>query len=97
MQDMTSEAVPRRWLSLWKAMDYGAGAGNSGPGLQEWLENMYFDSERKEDLTGEDFAKLGQIIQKLLRFEPSARASAREILNDPWFRDWTIRLYILFA
>ena len=87
MQEMTSEAVPERWLVLWEAMDDGVGAGNSGPGLQEWLEDMYFDGERREDLAGEDIAKLGQIIRKLLRFEPSARASAREILNDPWFRD----------
>lgn len=87
MLEMTSEALPERWLGLWEAMGGGVGAESSGPGLQEWLEDMYFDGERREDLTGEDIAKLGQIIQKLLRFEPSARASASEILNDPWFRD----------
>ena len=68
-------------------MDGGVVAESSGPGLQEWLEKMYFDGERKEDLTNQDITKLGQIIRKLLHFEPSARASAREILDDPWFRD----------
>ena len=91
MLEVTSEALPERWLGLWEAMGGGVGAESSGPGLQEWLEDVYFDGERREDLTGEDIAKLGQIIRKLLRFEPSARASASEILNDPWFRDWTIR------
>ena len=87
MLEVTSEALPERWLGLWEAMGGGVGAESLGPGLQEWLEDVYFDGERREDLTGEDIAKLGQIIRKLLRFEPSARASASEILNDPWFRD----------
>ncbi|BCR88234.1 serine/threonine-protein kinase [Aspergillus chevalieri] len=87
MLEMTSEALPERWLGLWEAMGGGVGAESSGPGLQEWLGNMYFDGERREDFTSEDIAKLGQIIRKLLRFEPSARASASEILSDPWFRD----------
>lgn len=56
-----------------------------GPGLQEWLEDMYFDGERREDLTGEDIAMLGLVIRKLLRFEPSVRASTGDILNGPFF------------
>ena len=50
------------------------------PGLQELLEEMYFDCEGKEDLTREDIAKLGQIIRKLLWLEPSTRASARSLV-----------------
>lgn len=46
---------------------------------------MYFDGERKENLSREDIVKLGRIIGRLLWFEPSSRASAREILKDPWF------------
>ena len=87
MLEVTSEALPERWLGLWEAMGGGVGAESSGPGLQEWLEDVYFDGERREDLTGEDIAKLGQIIQKLLWFELSTRALVSEILNDPWFRD----------
>ena len=60
---------------------------SSGPRLQEWLEEVYFDGEKKKDMTMEYIIKLGQIIQKLLRFEPSARASVKELLNDPWFRN----------
>lgn len=56
-----------------------------GPSFQEWLEEMYFDSDRKETLSREDIVQLGEIIGRLLRFEPSSRASARDILDDPWF------------
>ncbi|RAK95598.1 kinase-like protein [Aspergillus ibericus CBS 121593] len=87
MQEITNEALPERWLDIWAKMRDGAVTESSGPGLQEWLEQVYFDGEQKEDLTKEDIVKLGHIIQKLLRLEPSARASVKEIANDPWFGD----------
>ena len=33
-----------------------------------------------------DIVRVGERVRKLLRFEPSERAFAREILQDPWFR-----------
>jgi hypothetical protein len=60
---------------------------STGPNLQEWLDEVYFDSALSPDLTREDIVRLGQIVGRLLHFEPSARASARQILNDPWFND----------
>lgn len=47
------------------------------PNLQEWLEEVYFDERQIPDLAREDIVRLGKIIRRLLRFEPSARASAR--------------------
>ncbi|KAL4912910.1 kinase-like domain-containing protein [Aspergillus aurantiobrunneus] len=85
MQEMAGDALPERWQNSWRTMDDKPVTQTSGPTLQEWLEEMYFGGERKEDLTKEDIVQLGQIIRKLLRFEPSTRASAREILNHPWF------------
>ncbi|KAK9369431.1 kinase-like domain-containing protein, partial [Lipomyces kononenkoae] len=87
MREMASDALPERWQDSYKKMGDRITGEIPGPALQEWLEEMYFDCERNEDLTKEDIVKLGQIIGKLLRFEPSTRASAREILNDPWFRE----------
>ncbi|KAL4812261.1 kinase-like domain-containing protein [Aspergillus spinulosporus] len=87
MRELTNEPLPERWQEVWEAMSGEVPTEGSKIRLQEWLEEMYFDGERNADLTGDDILKLGHIIQKLLRFEPSARASAREILNDPWFRD----------
>ncbi|PYI03357.1 kinase-like protein [Aspergillus sclerotiicarbonarius CBS 121057] len=87
MQQITNEALPERWQDIREKLPGGAIMESSGPGLQEWLEQVYFDGEQNADLTKEDIVKLGQIIQRLLRFEPSARASVKELLNDPWFRD----------
>ena len=47
---------------------------------------MYFDGERNKDLTREDILKVGELVRRMLRYEPSMRASAREILQDPWFK-----------
>ncbi|PWY63810.1 kinase-like protein [Aspergillus eucalypticola CBS 122712] len=85
MQEITNGALPDRWVPLWKSMRGKDITGDRGPGLQEWLEEMYFDGERKEDLSKDDIVELGRIIRKLLQFEPGARASVEEILNDPWF------------
>ncbi|GES57037.1 kinase-like protein [Aspergillus terreus] len=87
MQEMTNETLPKNWLDQWRKMSGDCSGDSAGPGLQDWLEEMYFDGERKADLTGDDIVQLGRIIRKLLRFEPSARASVKEVLNDPWFRD----------
>lgn len=38
----------------------------TGRAPERWLEDMYFDGERRQDLTGEDITKLEQqIIQKI--------------------------------
>ncbi|EAU31292.1 conserved hypothetical protein [Aspergillus terreus NIH2624] len=86
MQEMTNETLPENWLDQWRKMSGDYSGDSAGPGLQDWLEEMYFDGERKADLTGDDIVQLGRIISKLLQFEPSARASVKEIVNDPWLR-----------
>ncbi|KAJ6070587.1 hypothetical protein N7467_011906 [Penicillium canescens] len=89
MREMASDDLPERWHDIWDKMNAGDGrtAENTGPNLQEWLEEVYFDGPQSPDLTREDIARLGQIIGKLLQFEPSARASARQVLDDPWFNE----------
>ncbi|KAL4802495.1 kinase-like domain-containing protein [Aspergillus unguis] len=86
MQGMASDRMSGRWMNQWKKMQ-GEPTEPSGHTLEDWLEEMYFDGERKADLTKEDIAHLAQLIGKLLRFEPMQRASAQEILDDPWFKD----------
>ncbi|KAI9927245.1 hypothetical protein MW887_003632 [Aspergillus wentii] len=80
MLETASDALPERWQDKWKAMDDGSAEGT---GLQEWLEEVYFDG-RDKDLTKEDIVQLGRIVARLLYFEPSSRASARDILDEPW-------------
>ncbi|KAJ6009042.1 hypothetical protein N7522_004058 [Penicillium canescens] len=89
MREMASDDLPERWHEIWDTMNAGDGRiiESTGPNLQEWLEEVYFDGPQSPDLTREDIAKLGQIIGKLLQFEPSARASARQVLDDLWFNE----------
>lgn len=86
---MASDNLPKRWQKKWDTMIKGdvLAAESSQPNLQEWLEEVYFDGRRTSDLTREDIMRLGKIIGRLLCFEPSARASARHILDDPWFNE----------
>jgi serine/threonine-protein kinase SRPK3 len=35
-------------------------------------------------MTREDMEKVGELVSKLLRFEPETRVEARDILQDPW-------------
>ena len=86
MLEIASDGLPERWQQTWHAMDSASPGEKSGYTLQEWLEEMYFDGERNEDLTREDILKVGELVRRMLRFEPFMRASAREILQDPWFK-----------
>ncbi|KAJ5413494.1 hypothetical protein N7465_005799 [Penicillium sp. CMV-2018d] len=87
MQEMASDDLPERWHGIWETMkgDHDEPPSSTVPNLQEWLEELYFDSPHSPDLTKEDIARLGQIIRSLLLFEPSARASAKQVLDDSWF------------
>ena len=84
---MASDDLPRRWHEIWNGMDGDEDIVEPGPNLQEWLEEVYFGDTKEHDLTAEDIARLGQIIARLLRFEPNARVSAREVLDDAWFHE----------
>jgi hypothetical protein len=86
---MVTDDLPERWKEKWDTMNAGNGIAieSTGPNLQNWLEEVYFDSRLIPDLTREDIVRLGHIIGRLLHFEPSARASARQVLNDPWFNE----------
>ncbi|KAJ6114186.1 protein kinase [Penicillium capsulatum] len=89
MQEMASDDLPERWQEAWDTMNAGDGIAteSTGHNLQEWLEEVYFDGPQSPDLTREDIVRLGQIIGRLLQFEPWTRASARQVLDDPWFNE----------
>ncbi|KAK8173176.1 hypothetical protein IWX90DRAFT_511731 [Phyllosticta citrichinensis] len=59
----------------------------SGRTLQTRLEDICFADEKKGDLSRSDIAKVAELVGKMLRMEPAERASAAEILEDPWFAD----------
>lgn len=66
-------------------MDDAPYGENSNPTLQGWLEEVYFEGGRKQDLTRGDIVKVGEFVSRMLKFESSLRASAAEVVRDPWF------------
>lgn len=66
-------------------MDSASPGDNSSYTLREWLEEVYFDEERNHDLTQDDILEVGKLVQSMLKFEPSKRASAKEMLRNSWF------------
>jgi len=86
MLEMANDELPERWQQTWRAMDSASPGEKSGYKFQEWLEEMYFDGERNDDLTQEDILKVGELVRSVLQFEPSKRASTKEMLQESWFK-----------
>ncbi|CAO2652308.1 Nn.00g005910.m01.CDS01 [Neocucurbitaria sp. VM-36] len=85
MLDMACDDLPDRWQEAWRVMKSEAYGENYDFPLQEWLEKMYFDGERRVGFNPDDILGVGDLIGVLLRFEPSARASSGDVLKDRWF------------
>ncbi|KAL2834013.1 kinase-like domain-containing protein [Aspergillus pseudoustus] len=84
MREMASDDLPRRWQKMADMIckDDMLEPGSPGLNLQEWLEEIYFDGPHNQDLGRDGIARLGQIIARLLCFEPSARASVKDVLDE---------------
>lgn len=50
--------------------------------LQQWLEEVYFDEDKKAELSLEDARKVGELVRKMLWFEPSSRETASSVLKN---------------
>jgi serine/threonine protein kinase len=87
MLESTDDYLPERWHEKYRAIVGEWTGERSVNGLQKWLEEIYFDSGKRQYFTRQDIVKVGKIVSSLLRFEPSERASADEVLRDPWFED----------
>ncbi|KAI1279500.1 kinase-like domain-containing protein [Xylaria sp. FL0933] len=85
----SSEELPGRWQEKLQSLKDGLpDVADSPMGLQQWLEEVYFLPERHPEFTQQDIAKIGELVRRLLRLEPSLRSSAKDIANDPWFREF---------
>ncbi|QQK42274.1 protein kinase [Penicillium digitatum] len=56
MREMATDEIPERWQDKWNTMNTGdvMATESTGPNLQEWLEEVYFDGPLSPDLTRED-------------------------------------------
>ncbi|KAF4551881.1 Protein kinase domain-containing protein 21 [Elsinoe fawcettii] len=83
---MVKDEFPERWQDKRKRLEQQTPESPAST-LQQWLNVVYFESEEKADFSRDELEKVGQIISRLMRFEPESRASADDILKDPWFAD----------
>lgn len=83
--DLTSDALPKRWEDKWPAKEAASMSGTTEHTLQSWLEKVYLEDNKHKYFSQKDIEKVGEIVGRLLVFEPNARASADDVLRDPWF------------
>ncbi|TGJ80469.1 hypothetical protein E0Z10_g8293 [Xylaria hypoxylon] len=89
MIQFSTDELPDRWEAKWQTMqEKRVQYADDDPPytLQKWLEEVYFDTQRRCELTKRDIDKIGELVGLLLRWEPARRSSAKDIANDPWFR-----------
>ncbi|KAI0115513.1 kinase-like domain-containing protein [Nemania sp. FL0031] len=82
--------VPDRWRGKLYRMGIRRAESTSNPPymLLEWLEkilSLTFNDNKVAQFTRQDLVKVCELVAGLMKFEPSSRASAKEIMNDPWF------------
>ena len=85
MMGFATDGLPSRWQVKWQAMQEDLPHEDHSYTLQEWLEEVYFDNDKHADFTREDIARVGKLIARMLKFEPSLRATASDALADAWF------------
>lgn len=79
--------LPLRWHKKWKIMEKDVPIGKDQFfTLQEWLNEVYFDQDRYSEFTTKDIEQVSELISRLLKFEPSQRATATDILDSSWFK-----------
>ena len=59
---------------------------NEGPYIEDPLE-VLFDRNKQNDIDAEEAKVVTTLIRQILRYEPSERPSAQDILEHPWFQD----------
>ena len=85
MMGLAADGLPSRWQVKWRAMQEDLPREYHSYTLQEWLEEVCFDNEKHHDFTRGDIAKVGKLVARMLKFEPSLRATASDALADAWF------------
>ncbi|KAK8154048.1 kinase-like domain-containing protein [Phyllosticta citrichinensis] len=97
--DIISGEIPERW---WQAMKKQKRMFGEEDYVEEYhriyentvaheLRKSYFNEHYDEDETDvfsmKDINRVSELIERLMQLEPSKRASAAEILADPWWDD----------
>lgn len=86
MIELTSDKLPSRWQAKWNAMQEAAPQKDEGFTLQKWLEETYFGNDKQAEFTTEEIARIAETIARMLKLEPSLRATPSEVLAQDWFQ-----------
>ncbi|KAK8154053.1 kinase-like domain-containing protein [Phyllosticta citribraziliensis] len=100
--DRISREIPESWQEEWQAFKKQRRMFREEDYVKEYhriyentvaheLRKSYFDEHYDEDeadvFSMKDINRVSKLIERLMRLEPSERASAAEILADPWWDD----------
>lgn len=90
MMRCCSDELPLRWqrkfhavgLSELKPIKYDP---DKPKALPLWLVKDYVNLREVPVFTRHDIVRVGELITRMLKFEPASRATAEETLSDGWF------------
>ncbi|EMT62640.1 Serine/threonine-protein kinase SKY1 [Fusarium odoratissimum] len=86
MIELIDDELPSRWQVKWKEMKGEGLQQQDAWKLQSWMEEVYFDNNKHLEFTRDELRAIAKLIARLMRFEPSTRATPSELLADPWFQ-----------
>ena len=55
--------------------------------IEDWLEELYFDDGKKQDLSHDDIGRLKLLLRKLICCDPDGRYMANTAVRDIWFEN----------
>ncbi|EWZ96953.1 CMGC/SRPK protein kinase [Fusarium oxysporum f. sp. lycopersici MN25] len=86
MIELIDDELPSRWQVKWQETKREASQEKDDWTLQSWMEEVYFDDDKPPEFTRREIRVVAKLIARLMRFEPSTRATPSELLADSWFQ-----------
>lgn len=86
MTELIDDDLPSRWQVKWQEMRRKALDEEDTWTLQSWMEEVYFDKGKHPEFTRDEVRAAANFIARLMKFEPSLRATPSEILTEPWLQ-----------
>lgn len=86
MIELIDDELPSRWQVKWQETKREASQEKDDWMLQSWMEEVYFDNDKPPEFTRREIRAVAKLIARLMRFEPSTRATPSELLADSWFQ-----------
>ncbi|KAK8238670.1 kinase-like protein, partial [Phyllosticta capitalensis] len=90
LDHLVPQEIPERWRGQLGGLERAAessGELDVRNSLKQLYFNCPFDFQGAERFSRKDIIKVGELVSRMLRLEPAERATAAEILEDPWWDD----------